>query len=314
MIGVMRRVLAFLSLFAAPALGCAAPQQISGGSLPPKPPGRYEESLKIDGTERKFVLRVPKAYDATKPLPLVVVLHGWTRTAAWSEMGSGMAEGAEKNGYIAVFPQGLGGQFAGWNAGFIDLSGYKADDVKFIDSLITKVQGEVGVDSARIFVCGHSNGAFMAHTLAARLSGRIAAIGAVAGTIGVRADGGQRQIPDPASPVSILIIHGKRDATVAYDDSTKGLLAGVSAPKSALWWAEKDGCDLTPTKTSPRSNVVIETYGHGKAGTEVSLVTIANGLHEWPGGIYQGDHESASGISAAEFLFGFFNTHPKLGS
>lgn len=279
--------------------------------LPSIAPGRYEETMKAGNTNRRYILRVPKAYNATKPLPLVVVLHGWTASAKLAEVYTGMAEGAEQNGYIAVFPDGLG-QMQGWNAGFIDLTGLKPDDVGFIDSLLDEVQKKVGVDKDRVYVAGHSNGAFMSHLLASRLSDRIAAIGAVAGTIGVPGSAGPLTIPDPKGPVSAILIHGKKDATVAYDESSKALLRGVSAPRSAKWWAERIGASTTPRRTeSGGGNVVTELYTGGRNGTEVALVSIANGLHDWPGGVTRNGRESLTGVNATDLIFAFFNSHPK---
>lgn len=282
--------------------GCAKTPSAPKIPLPSKTPGRYVENLK----GRDYILRVPKAYDATKRLPLVVVLHGWTSTGASAEAYTHFGDKADQEGFFMVAPNGTG-QPQGWNAGFLDLTGGPhPDDVGYIASLLDQVEREVGVDPDRIYVVGHSNGAMLAHLLAARLGNRIAAIGAVAGTIGLPQANGLKTIPAPTAPVSVMLIHGTADKMVAYDRSSGSFLQGVSAPDSARWWARHDVCIPTPLRTSENSGrILIDSYRGGHGGTEVTLVTIVNGGHDWPG--------RSSGIDVTDRIWRFFAAHPKRG-
>ena len=302
----------FAALFVLSSIGCAQTPTPTAIKLPAKDPGRYVESLSSGGLNRSYILRVPKAYDGTKALPLVIVLHGWTSNAKAAETSTRMGEESDLNGFVMVAPDGLGAP-QGWNAGFIDLSGKKQDDVAFIDALIDRVESEVGIDPDRVFVAGHSNGAFLAHFLGARLSNRIAAIAAVAGTIGVPSkDGGFKTIPEPGGPISVLLIHGKRDPMVQYDSHSTALLHAVGAMDSAKWWAQHDGCIMTPTETTGgNGNVITDTFTGGKNGTEVTLLSIGNGLHDWPGGYSRDGLESTTGVNAADLIWAFFKSHPR---
>lgn len=305
------RILGLFAFCLVVTVGCSqTPPPVA--KLPAKSPGRYVESLNRDGMTRTYILRVPKAYDATKPLPLVVALHGWMGRASDFELTSNMAQESEKEGFVMVAPNGAGNP-QGWNAGFIDLSGKNLDDVKFIDELIDKVESEVGIDTDRVFVAGHSNGAFMAHFLGARLSTKLAAIAAVAGTIGVPVkDGGFNTIPEPVAPVSVLLIHGRQDRMVQYDSKSSALLHDVGALDSAKWWAKEDGCAPTPTETrSANANVVTDTFSGGRSGTEVVLISIANGVHDWPGRTTDEGVDTLTGVDAAQVIWDFFKTHPK---
>jgi polyhydroxybutyrate depolymerase len=282
-------------------------------ALPAKPPGRYVENLESGGVTRSYILRVPKAYDATRRLPVVVLLHGWTGTAEAAEGYTMMGDKADKEGFFLAVPEGLG-EPQGWNVGFLDLSGKHADDVAFVAKVLDQVEKEVGVDPDRVYVAGHSNGAMLAHLVGAKLSNRVAAIGAVAGTIGLPSTSGPpKTIPNPGEPVSAILIHGKADAMVAYEKGASALLGGIGAPDSARWWARQDGCSMTPTRVvSPNGNVITETYSGGKRGTEVTLVSIVNGPHDWPGGYTRDGHrETLTGVGAADLLWSFFEKHPK---
>ncbi len=276
-------------------------------------PGRYEQTVDVGGVTRNFILRVPKSVDTSKPAPLVVVLHGWTTSAKLAEFYTGMAEQAEKSGFIVAFPDGLGSP-KGWNAGFIDLSGKKGDDVGFVSAVLDKVEGESLVDPDRVYVCGHSNGAFMSEEIGAKMGNRLAAIGIVAGTIGIpaRSGVGYTTIPDAAAPVSEIAIHSRKDNMVAYDKTASAVLKCVPAPEGAKWWATQDGCDLTPTVTKDATgNVETTLYKKGKLGTEVELVTLTKGSHMWPGGYTGAGRETDSGFDAANALWAFFVAHPR---
>ena len=271
------------------------------------------EHVKSGDLDRTFFLHVPPGYDGLKPIPVVVVLHGWTASAEMAEVYTRMAEEGDAKGFATAFPEGAGNAGAqGWNAGFMNLSGVNnIDDVGFIAKILDQVEGELNVNRKREYVCGHSNGAFLSNFIGSRLANRIAAIGSVAGTIGV----GNKDIPEPVGPVSVILIHGKKDTMVAYGKGSHALLNGVGAEDSARWWAQRDGCSLVPAVTQ-NPNVTYTLYSGGKSGTEVELVSIANGSHSWPGGYHFDDNhqpalETETGVSAADLLWSFFMAHPK---
>jgi polyhydroxybutyrate depolymerase len=300
----MRR-LGVLSLVAMLA-SCAPARQNLGIA-----PGRYVEKIPESDATRSFILDVPKAYNPKTPIAVVIVLHGWTTTADLAEKYTRMQEEGEKEGFVTVFPDGEG---KGWNAGFINLTGAHPDDVHFINDLLDHLEKELNVDKNREYVCGHSNGAFMANYLGAKLSSRLAAIGSVAGSTGTKTE----SIPDPETPISVILIHGKRDSMVAYAPGDKALFSGVGAEDAASWWAQKDGCGPAPSTTTV-GNATTELFNGGKGDTEVELVSISNGSHSWPGGwtLDKEGHpvrESATGVDAADLIWQFFKTHPKTGA
>ena len=287
---------------------CVAAPALAPQVAPAKAPGRYVETFDSGGKSRRFILRVPKGYHGEK-IPVVMVLHGWTASAEMAEVYTRMAEKAEKEGFVAVFPDGLGNP-KGWNAGFIDLTGMKGpDDLGFLTSVLDRVEGEINVDRDREYVVGHSNGAFMANFLGAKLGGRLAAIASMAGTVGLRSG---LEIPAPVAPLSVLLLHGKADGMVGYAPTSTAVLTNLGAVASARFWAKANGCDPTPqTTTSADGKVVIDRYRKGDKGTEVQLVSVANGPHDWWGGVGRNGDVPTYGAPVADLVWEFFKAHPK---
>jgi poly(3-hydroxybutyrate) depolymerase len=173
---------AFLSpsLILGIALVCA---QASAFALPP---GDYRFELPWEGAARSYYVHVP-AQATSRRLPIVLSLHGGGGNANQHRRKTGMdAAAADRDGYIAVYPNGSG-QFAErlltWNAG--NCCGYAQaqgiDDVGFLSAVIDDVERRAAVDPRRVYVVGHSNGGMMAHRVGEVMAERVAAVASVAG-------------------------------------------------------------------------------------------------------------------------------------
>jgi polyhydroxybutyrate depolymerase len=162
------------------------------------------------------------------------------------------------------------------------------------------------VDDKRIYVCGFSNGAFMTYRLGAELSERIAAIAVVEGTIGAKEPTGSiLKIPNPSRPIPIIAFHGKEDRAVPYNGGV-GVdgIDFLSVADSISFWVKLDGCNITPkTTTSHNGNIVETDYTGGIGCSEVVLITIGNGKHDWPNAALPNQ------ISATDLIWEFFMKH-----
>ncbi len=275
--------------------------------------GRYEQTIEEGSVSRSFIVDVPKSYQGKAPIPLVIVLHGWTSNAKQAEIYTMMRLEAEKEGFAVVFPNGLGTP-QGWNCGFINLGGAGADDTKFLTDVIAYVEGEVKIDTRRVYVCGHSNGAFMSYVMGSALSHQIAAIGVVAGTIGLDNNNQWTTVKAPDGPVSAVIFHGQKDQMVWSGSSTKALLSNAIPPMdSAAWWARAIGITTPPKTMTLSSNCEVYDW-KGKLGQEVKYYSILNGTHDWPGGYGYNGPETNTGINAADLIWKFFKAHPLIPS
>lgn len=263
----MRRALLSFPLLAFVA-GCSVAGQPNTQVLT-RPAGITSERLKFGGLDRSYLLVIPKN-PKPGPLPVVIALHGVTSNARTMAAITEIQKYADRDGFIGIVPNGSGG-LSGWNAGWIDLSGTKADDVGFVRTILDRTEKELPTDKKRVFVLGHSNGAFLANKVAAEMSDRVAAFASVAGSIGLKTG---EKIPDPKRPVSALFIHGQADSVVSYDGTVQALISPISAPNSAAFWAGRDGAVATPTKTEYASGkAVLSVWAKGREGTEVQLIS-----------------------------------------
>jgi polyhydroxybutyrate depolymerase len=107
----------------------------------------------------------------------------------------------------------------------------------------------------------------------------------------------------------VLAVHGDADETVLYQGN--GLLGyqfgNPSVPERMAQWAERDGCDPTPTTKQPDNGLTLERWRGCAAGTDVELWTIAGWGHQWPRA--RSAHDPGM-IDATRIALDFFDAHP----
>src|SRR5262245_5566428 len=163
-----RRTTSFTSLAAALALWGA----IGGGAVRAAASGGDEVIALVDGgRQRHYLLHVPPETADRGPLPVLVALHAGGSSASQLEHYAGLDRIADREHFAVVYPEGIGRHLLSWNAGDCcgDASAQGVDDVGFILHLLGDVARRLPVDHTRVYVTGHSNGAMMAHRLAAEV-------------------------------------------------------------------------------------------------------------------------------------------------
>ena len=291
---------------AAPSAGCGTEQK----------PGNDEKTIATADGERSYRINIPRDYDVSTPLPLVLGFHG---------NGS---DGAEFQNYtglptlpaLTVFPDGdLNDGKRSWQ-GAPYASG--ADDVAFVSDLLDSIESEHCVDLNRVYATGKSNGGGMVSVLACNLRDRFSAFAPVAGAYYPQSTEGC----DYSTPTPMLAIHGTGDATMHYEG---GHRQGEDYPGVREWiqpWAEASGCTKTTDRQVGRKGEdVVRTQwtlcsegdeggrSPGKPGRSaaVELYSVADGGHVWPGEVvYSGGGYATKGFSATDTIWDFFTSHP----
>jgi polyhydroxybutyrate depolymerase len=172
------------------------------------------DAFVVGSEERPAVVVPPPDHDPTVPTPLLVVLHGYRSSAERVERLFPLGSGAAVADVIVVRPEGTkdsaGLRF--WNAAeaCCDLLDRGVDDEAYLISIIEEIRQTVAVSEVALF--GHSNGGFMAYTLACRHPEDFATVVTFAGAL-------DDPPPDCGAegPARVLHVHGTEDSIIRYD-------------------------------------------------------------------------------------------------
>ena len=224
--------------------------------------------------------------------PVVFVFHGAGGGGKIYLERNGWLDAAKANGFAVIAPDGLPARprveasFLTnprlWNGGNLNAASPRArlDDTRLFDALLDDAAWRFQIDTKRVFVTGHSNGAALSFLLAVKRREKIAAIAPVASLPYVEA-------ANLAMPT--LWIVGKKDPVVPYEGGESTLPWGkrTTAPvEPALRkWALANGCDV---EAGRRIDNGVERRRYCE---NFEAVIIDDEGHGWPGG-------SAGGLGA----------------
>ncbi len=275
--------------------------------------GAYNCALK-GFDNRDYDLVLPKGYDGSDAVPVVLALHGGggSRVSqARTTCPNGKVDEpeclhslADREGFAVVYPNGTGGGGVGantrtWNAGGGEgdwrcTSGKACengvDDVAYVGALLDDVASRIEVDTGRVYATGLSNGAAMSHRLGCELSERFAAIVTVGGGMQLTTS----DKCEPTRPISVMHVHGTEDPCWKYGGGASDCPVGqrlrkhVSIERTMSEWAEILQCEGDPTVTDLPDSVEdgTSTRRHVWAGctADLELLEIVGGGHAWPNG------------------------------
>jgi poly(3-hydroxybutyrate) depolymerase len=186
-------------------------------------------TISINGTNRSYILNIPKDYDPTHPYALWFALHGRGGDALGVARGSagtnygyfGMRKLANKDKSTTIFCAPYGGSSGGWTSG--------DGDVQFIRALIKKFESELCIDQSRVFCAGFSMGGSMTYALSCAIPDTFRA---VAMHSGGNMNGCSRPT-NSTGKVSMFITHGTVDGTCTWPNYGFPQIKDI---------AQRDGC------------------------------------------------------------------------
>lgn len=246
-----------LLLVSALLLGCLANAQQSS------------HSITIGGITRNYIQYLPTGFQMSENLPVVFVLHGIGGTNS-SMVGAGFNQIADTARFIVIYPNGLSNPYnqSSWNNGTLLAS--TANDIGFFNQVMDSMILGKNADPARIYMTGFSMGSIMSHHMACLLNNRIAAIGAMAGTMATS----DISSCVPAYKTPVIHLHGDADGTVPY--------AGTALPSLSLvaqtidFWKGVHGCANTYDSirlpdNAPADNITVDRFVYNTCDPSGSL-------------------------------------------
>jgi polyhydroxybutyrate depolymerase len=247
-------------------------------------------SLTVDGIERTYSVYVPEAAE-NGALPVVVALHGRLGSGESMARMSGLSAVAEEEGFIAVYPDGLNGEWKYFGGILDDESLNTPDDVAFLKALVDELAEKFDIDSERVYLIGYSNGGFMTYRMACSENPNpFAGFGIAAALIYP-----ETELPCLAAPVRPLVIeHGTADLGVAWDGIQHQPVRGLQVTsrntlQSVSFFAARNGCSTFGANREDFPGTDGVTYvsrfdfAECTTGQPVRFFAIINGGHTWPG-------------------------------
>ena len=162
---------------------------------------------------------------------------------------------------------------------------FGADDVGFLDALLTREVSAHALDASRVYGAGYSNGGFMIERLACERPALLAGIALVAATL---RDSVASRCTGPSRTPTVLF-NGTRDPIVPYN----GIPTLASATDTAAFWAARNQCaaneravsNLPDLDRTDGTTVTVSRYTRC-VDSVVAQYTINGGGHTWPGTQY----------------------------
>lgn len=259
-------------------------------------------TVSVQGRTRRYTFTVPPNHVAgtSSPIPLVLDFHGllegWAGTHPFATQFSAKAKA---EGFAVAYPIGSN-DGVNW-----DVSLQEANpDLRFVDTLLTRLEDTMCIDRSRVYVTGLSYGAFMTSMLMCMRPNTFVAAAPVAG------------IDNPCTvtdrKVPFVTFHGTADSILPY-------AMFVGTPQEI---ATKYGCVDPPTVTTlqpdpdpaTRGTITRTTWDCRQVGSAAEFYRIAGGGHSWPGstffswiGFIVGP--TATSIDATGIIWDFFSKY-----
>lgn len=182
--------------------------------------GDFERHYVLEGAGEIMPYRVfvPKSYDAAKPAPLIIALHGLggTEDSMFDQYSRRVPTLAEQHGYLVAAPLGFrpDGFYGSTVVSGSDPAARRLPELSEADvmAVLRRMREHYTVDKSRIYLMGHSMGAIGTWALAAKHPDIWAALGPISGLGSPAMMAKMKHIPQ-------FVVHGDNDPTVNVNGS-----------------------------------------------------------------------------------------------
>lgn len=180
-------------------------------------------TLEYDGLERRYYVYIPS--EVKEGSPMLFMLHGYGGTIEYFVDNTDLKEMANRDKVILVYPEGTPAVGLNhWNA---KLRYEDIDDVGFITRLKENLVEEYKVNEEYVFIAGHSNGGFMAYTIACEKNDAFKAYMSISGLM----SGETWETCAVEEESNIFQFHGTSDSVVPIDGTMPTIFGWGGAPR-----------------------------------------------------------------------------------
>lgn len=266
--------------------------------------------LTWQGVVRFFHVYVPRGYRGGNGA--VFVLHGGgtnRRGPAFARLTE-MNTFADANGFIAVYPDS---QDSEWNDGRSTIPEPEKDDIGFLGQIRTYLNARFGASTARMCLCGASNGGMLTQRIAYEQPSEFAAYATVVANLPEDVENGS-----PAGAAAMMMFNGVEDTRMPYaggeiPGSVGGIVIGSEATRDV--WATANGTtgstETEMPNLAPLDGCTVFRRVYTGGTKPLWFYRIEGGGHTWPGNT--DDEQPLAGntcrdISATTIMVNFFIT------
>lgn len=261
----------------------------------PGAPGTNMRSVMNGTLNRTFLVHVPPTVDPNAPVPILFAHHGFTMTGQTMHDLTGFEAVADREGFVAVFPDGGGA--APWNVG-TGICGVGAfvggteDDLGFVEKMLDDIAEDQCIDRTHVFLTGFSMGGYFANHVGCQKSDLVRAV--------APHSGGTYAADCPGGPIPVLLLHGTGDA----------LISPMCGTQARDLWVQRNGCS-TDFDMVPVMGGHCERHKGCPEHGQVTLCLFDGMAHGWAGASQQGATGFYGGgqqfENATELVWKFFS-------
>jgi poly(hydroxyalkanoate) depolymerase family esterase len=263
---------------------------------------------------RTYKLYIPTGYQAGKPLPLVVMLHGCTQNPDDFAAGTRMNRLAEERQCFVLYPAQTKSANPSrcWN--WFKRAHQRRDrgEPAIIAGMTREVVKRYDIDARKVYVAGLSAGGAMAAVMGAAYPDVYAAVGIHSGLpVGSAHDvasafAAMRGAPRPSAGagaghvVPAIVFHGDRDATVHPSNGAQVASQCVDRDDKSIEVVVQRG--QVPGGHAYTCSVHKDAAGR----VLLELWEVHGAGHAWSGGSARGSYTDPNGPDAAREMLRFF--------
>lgn len=253
-------------------------------------------------TTRTLLVYLPPSLDPTKPVPIVIVHHGYTMSGAAMQTITEYDALADSEGIAVAYPDGEGGPNslgAPWNVGQGNCASYEGavpvatgDDFAFDEAIRADIENDQCIDEKHTFVTGFSMGGYFSHHIGCMRPDFARAV--------APHSGGTHDFSACApGHEPVIVFHGDSDPVIppACDDA------------AVAQWITKNGCAQTADVVSVQGGTC--SYYQGcPADGQVAYCKFSGLGHAWAGGAADGGtFSNPNYASATQLEWDFFKKY-----
>jgi poly(hydroxyalkanoate) depolymerase family esterase len=278
-----------------------------------------------------YVLYTPSSYDASRPAPLVVMIHGCNTTAEQQMHANAAHALADREGFVILYPDNDDDLHPAQCWRFYSPLEWRRDssDVAAIAGMTRTVMAARAIDPERVYAIGMSSGAFTASNLGPAYPDLYAAIGVMAGSaysdftcvgtglgrdVSDLARGAHAAMGPRARVLPFIVLHGDADAGIPPRCGERAVQQALRTANLAAGSRQDGPIALAPASTRSTTKpggraYDVRTYADPD-GCVVGEHWIVHGMgHFWSGGTtdprYAG-FTDPTGPSASDAAWAFF--------